>query len=100
MEQEQTTEPTSTSTEPLSTSTLTRRRKRSAKSGCNNERARKFVYDWYGPFPHFPDAPFLAWPKLFLLEVLANWKSGLTVALVATPLSVSLALAAQATPGM
>jgi hypothetical protein len=76
-----------------------RRRKKAQKSGCDQETARKFVYDWYGPFPHIPDAPFLEWPKLLFWEIVANWKAGITVALVSVPLSISLALAAQASPG-
>eukprot|EP01122_Echinamoeba_exundans_P012126 TRINITY_DN5012_c0_g1_i1.p1 TRINITY_DN5012_c0_g1~~TRINITY_DN5012_c0_g1_i1.p1 ORF type:complete len:853 (+),score=264.82 TRINITY_DN5012_c0_g1_i1:55-2559(+) len=60
----------------------------------------KFIHETYGPLPTLPEAPWSEWPGLIIREFIDNWRSGLTVALVSVPLSISLALAAGGTPVM
>jgi sulfate permease, SulP family len=48
----------------------------------------------------FVAAPWSDWPGMIFREFIDNWRSGLTVALVSVPLSISLALAAGGTPVM
>jgi hypothetical protein len=48
-------------------------------------------------WPSFPSLSEL--PRFLLYEILANWRAGVTVGLVSVPLSISLAIAADATPG-
>jgi len=58
------------------------------------------LVELYGPFPELPEGGSLSWPKLLFWSIIDNWRSGLTVALVSVPLSISLALAASAAPVM
>lgn len=60
----------------------------------------KFIHETYGPLPTLPEEPWTSWPGMILSEIADNWRSGLTVALVSVPLSISLALAAAGTPVM
>eukprot|EP01126_Amoeba_proteus_P066624 TRINITY_DN9685_c0_g2_i2.p1 TRINITY_DN9685_c0_g2~~TRINITY_DN9685_c0_g2_i2.p1 ORF type:complete len:663 (+),score=126.30 TRINITY_DN9685_c0_g2_i2:97-2085(+) len=62
---------------------------------------KEYLIARYGPLPFadgFPDKREI--PRLLLNELKENWRSGTSVALVSLPLSISLAVAADATPNM